>query len=237
MFASALTGMMAAFIKVFLRGVILDLGWDWLDFFLHVDKYLGSMIEQMGMWIYAILFAIIFAETGLVIFPFLPGDSLLFIAGAFCATGSMELVWLTLLLLIAAIAGNTVNFMIGRLIGQKIWEMNSRWIDHHALSRTHLFYERHGGKTLILARFIPLVRTFAPFVAGISRMSAWRFQLFNIVGALLWIVGLIIAGYFFGNLPIIKEYLNVIVLLGVGAAVIPAVLGALWRVIFKRRYS
>lgn len=219
------------------RGAILDLSLDWLDFFLHVDKYLGTMIEQMGVWIYAILFLIIFAETGLVIFPFLPGDSLLFIAGAFCATGNMHLGWLTLLLFIAATAGNTVNFAIGRMIGQKIWDMNSRWIDHNALSKTHLFYERHGGKTLILARFLPLFRTFAPFVAGISQMSSWRFQLFNIIGALCWIVGLIIAGYFFGNLPIVKEYLNVIVLLGVGAAVIPAVLGALWRIFAKKRYT
>lgn len=214
----------------------MDFSTNWFDFFLHVDQYLGTMIEQLGIWIYAILFAIIFAETGLVIFPFLPGDSLLFIAGAFCATGEISLGWLIPLLLIAAIVGNTVNFIIGYCIGQKIWKMNSRWIDHQALARTHLFYERHGGKTLILARFVPLVRTFAPFVAGISKMSTWRFQLFNLSGALLWIVGLIIAGYFFGNLPIVKEYLNVIVLVGVGAAIIPALLGAIWRMFFKKTF-
>lgn len=207
----------------------MEFGTDWLGIFLHIDQHLGTLIEQQGVWIYAILLAIIFAETGLVIFPFLPGDSLLFIAGAFCATGGLHMGWLISLLLLAAILGNSLNFWIGGMIGSKIWEMNSRWIDHQALAKTHQFYERHGGKTLVLARFLPLVRTFAPFVAGISQMSVWRFQFFNIVGALLWIVGLVVAGYFFGNLPIVKEYLNVIVLVGISAAAVPAFLGALWR--------
>ncbi len=146
----------------------MDFAADWWGLFLHIDRYLGTLIAQQGGWVYVILFAIIFAETGLVIFPFLPGDSLLFIAGAFCASGSLSIVWLIALLLLAALAGNTVNFYIGKMIGNKIWAMNSRWIDHQALTRTQRFYERHGGKTLILARFLPIVRTFAPFVAGVS---------------------------------------------------------------------
>ncbi|MCC7006418.1 MAG: VTT domain-containing protein [Ottowia sp.] len=207
---------------------------DWLNLFLHVDQYLGRMIEQDGLWIYAILFAIVFAETGLVIFPFLPGDSLLFIAGAFCASGSLSFAWLTGLLLVAAIAGNTLNFWIGAMLGNKIWDIRSRWIDQQALLRTHQFFVGHGGKTIVLARFIPIVRTFAPFVAGISQMNSLRFQLFNVGGAILWVVGLVSAGYFFGNLPFVKQYLNVIILVGIGAAVIPAALGGAWRILRGR---
>lgn len=223
--------MMASFIE---GDFIVDFAVDWLGLFLHIDRYLGTLVAEQGGWVYLILFAIIFAETGLVIFPFLPGDSLLFIAGAFCASGSLSIVGLIALLLLAALAGNTVNFYIGKMIGNKIWAMNSRWIDHQALTRTQRFYERHGGKTLILARFLPIVRTFAPFVAGVSQMIVWRFQLFNMVGGVLWIVGLLVAGYLFGNLPGIKENLNVIVLVGVGAAVVPALLGTLWRLFTAR---
>lgn len=223
--------MMASFIE---GDFIVDFAVDWLGLFLHIDRYLGVLVAEQGGWVYLILFAIIFAETGLVIFPFLPGDSLLFIAGAFCASGSLSITGLIALLLLAALAGNTVNFYIGKMIGNKIWAMNSRWIDHQALTRTQRFYERHGGKTLILARFLPIVRTFAPFVAGVSQMITWRFQLFNMVGGVLWIVGLLVAGYLFGNLPGIKENLNVIVLVGVGAAVVPAVLGTLWRLFTAR---
>jgi membrane-associated protein len=202
---------------------------------LHIDKFLGMFITDYGPWVYAVLFLIVFCETGLVVLPFLPGDSLLFIAGAFCATHELDLGLLIFLLLVAAVAGNTVNYWIGSLIGPKVFESNWRFLDRAALKKTHEFYERHGGKTIVLARFIPVVRTFAPFVAGVSRMTVAKFQLFNVLGALAWVLGLVLAGYFFGNLPFVKEYLNVIVLVGIGAAVVPIVLGALWKLLGQKR--
>ncbi|HJV86609.1 MAG TPA: VTT domain-containing protein [Noviherbaspirillum sp.] len=200
-----------------------------LDMILHVDKYLGQVISQYGTMVYAMLFAIVFCETGLVVLPFLPGDSLLFIGGAFCATGAMNEWVLMLLLIIAAVSGNTVNYWIGSAIGHKVFTHDYRWLDKDALRKTHAFYENHGGKTIILARFIPVVRTFAPFVAGVSDMTFVRFQFFNVVGATAWVVGLVAAGYFFGNIPVIRDHLNTIVLIGVGAAVIPVALGGLWK--------
>jgi len=201
------------------------------DFFLHVDRHLDLVIQNYGNWAYGILFAIVFAETGLVIAPFLPGDSLLFIAGAYCATGQFNMLTLCSGLLIAAVVGNTVNYFIGRWIGEKVFASQSRWIDQSALRKTHAFYEKHGGKTIILARFLPIVRTFAPFVAGVSAMNFARFQFFNIIGAGIWVVGLVVAGYFFGNIPIIRENLNVIVLVGVGAAALPVAFAALLKMV------
>ncbi len=199
------------------------------DMILHVDKTLGLVIDQYGTYVYVVLFAIIFCETGLVVVPFLPGDTLLFIGGAFSATGAMN-VWLLIgLLLAAAVMGNTVNYWIGRAIGQRVFTQDYRWLDKAALTKTHAFYENHGGKTIILARFVPIVRTFAPFVAGVSAMSFARFQFFNITGAVLWVTGLVTAGYFFGNIPVIRDHLNTIVLVGVGAATVPLMLGGLWR--------
>lgn len=209
---------------------------DFMQFFdmiLHVDKYLGTFIVQYGPMVYAVLFAIVFCETGLVVLPFLPGDSLLFIAGAFCATGAMNEWLLMALLIVAAVTGNTVNYWIGRAIGNKVFTHNYKWIDKEALRKTHAFYENHGGKTIVLARFIPIVRTFAPFVAGVSAMTFAKFQFFNIVGALLWVGGLVAAGYFFGNIPVIRDHLNTIVLVGIGAAVIPVALGGMWKVYRK----
>jgi membrane-associated protein len=200
-----------------------------LDIILHVDKSLGILIAQYGTMIYAVLFLIVFCETGLVVLPFLPGDTLLFVGGAFCATGDINIWWLMGLLVTAAISGNTVNYWIGNAIGQKVFTHDYRWLDKAALHRTHAFYEKHGGKTIILSRFVPIVRTFAPFVAGVSKMTFSRFQFFNISGALLWVVGLVAAGYFFGNIPIIRDHLNTIVLIGVGAAVVPLMLGGLWK--------
>ncbi|CAG9177180.1 VTT domain-containing protein [Cupriavidus respiraculi] len=202
-----------------------------IDMLVHIDKYLGTVIAEYGAWVYALLFAIVFAETGLVILPFLPGDSLLFIAGAFCATGAMNEWVLIGLLLIAAIGGNTVNYFVGSWIGPKVFDHQWRFLDQQALRRTHDFYERHGGKTLVIARFIPIVRTFAPFVAGVSQMTFARFQLFNVIGAVIWVVGLVFAGYFFGNLPFIKQYLNVIVLVGISAAIVPLIVGGLWKLV------
>ena len=200
-----------------------------LGMILHVDKSLGDFIAQYGTMVYWVLFAIIFCETGLVVLPFLPGDSLLFIAGAFCASGHMNIWVLMALLIFAAIAGNTVNYWIGEAIGHKVFTHDYKWLDKKALHRTHLFFEKHGGKTIILCRFVPVVRTFAPFVAGVSEMTFARFQLFNVTGAVLWVAGLASCGYFFGNIPVIRDHLNAIVLIGVGAAIIPVLLGGLWK--------
>jgi membrane-associated protein len=205
---------------------------------LHIDAFLGDFIRQYGAWVYLVLFLIVFCETGLVVLPFLPGDSLLFIGGAFAASGEMSVGALIVLLLVAAAGGNTVNYLIGRAIGPKVFNTHipvlERFLDRAALQKTHDFYERHGGKTIVLARFIPVVRTFAPFVAGASAMRAGRFQLFNVLGALFWVLLLVLLGYFFGNIPFIRQYLNVIVLVGIGAAVVPVVGGALWKVLKGR---
>jgi len=206
-----------------------------LDFFnmiLHIDQTLGVWVTQYGAWVYLVLFLIVFAETGLVVTPFLPGDSLLFIGGAFCASGSMDVMLLGVLLLLAAVLGNSLNYAIGRYIGPKVFTGNIRFLDREALLKAHRFYEKHGGKAIILSRFIPVIRTFAPFVAGVAAMNAARFQLFNIAGALMWVVGLVAAGYFFGNIPFIKDHLNTIVLAGLAAAIVPVALAAvvrLWR--------
>lgn len=211
------------------NGARMDL-MQFFDMVLHVDKYLGTVIAQYGTMAYVVLFAIVFCETGLVVLPFLPGDTLLFIAGAFCATGAMNPWLLVALLITAAATGNTVNYWVGSAIGHRVFTHDYRWLDKAALQKTHSFYENHGGKTIVLARFIPIVRTFAPFVAGVSEMTFGKFQAFNIAGAALWVVGLVAGGYFFGNIPVIRDHLNTIVLLGVGAAVIPLVIGGLWKV-------
>ncbi len=219
------------------KGCFLDTLLQFANLVLHIDKFLGIFIQQYGAWVYAVLFLIVFCETGLVVLPFLPGDSLLFIGGAFCATGEMSLGLLIVLLVVAAVTGNTVNYLIGRSIGSKVFDSHipvlERFLDRTALQKTHNFYEKHGGKTIVLARFIPVVRTFAPFVAGASQMTVRRFQLFNIAGALFWVLLLVLLGYFFGNIPFIRQYLNVIVLVGIGAAVVPVVLGALWKMFRK----
>jgi membrane-associated protein len=204
-----------------------------LDLLLHVDKSLGHLIGAYGPLVYALLFAIVFAETGLVVFPFLPGDTLLFVAGAFCASGAMDFWLLSSLLTLAAVTGNTVNYLVGRAIGHKVYTRNYRWLDRESLQKTHAFFEIHGGKTIVLARWLPIVRTFAPFVAGVSEMSLTKFQLFNISGALLWVVALVAGGYFFGNIPVIREHLNTIVLIGVGAAIVPLALAGVWRLFRK----
>ena len=205
-----------------------------LGLILHIDKALGLMLEQYGALVYLLLFAIVFAETGLVVFPFFPGDTLLFIAGAFCASGLMSAPLLMALLITAAITGNTLNYLIGRALGQRVFTRDYRWIDRQALEKTHAFFERHGGKTIILARWLPVIRTFAPFVAGVSDMGLGRFQIFNVVGALLWVIGLVMAGYFFGNIPIIRDHLNTIVLIGVAAAAGPVALAAIIRFVRSR---
>jgi membrane-associated protein len=201
---------------------------------MHIGDHLG----EYGAWAYGILSTIIFAETGFVIFPFLPGDTLLFTAGAFCASGHLSLVILNLLIISSATAGNTVNYWIGQYLVTRIEITSIRWIDQSALSKTHSFFEKHGGKTIILARFLPIVRSFAPFVAGISGMTFTKFQVFNIIGACLWSLSLTLCGYFFGNLPFIRDNLDLIVVIGVGAAVIPMAIAGLLKIlksIFRKK--
>lgn len=192
---------------------------------LHLDATLGQVISDYGVWVYALLFLIIFCETGLVVTPILPGDSLLFVAGAFAAKGDLNLALLLSSLSIAAILGNTTNYAIGSYIGPKVflWP-NSRFFNRAALERAHQFYEKHGGKTLVISRFMPILRTFTPFVAGVSLMSFSRFQFFNVTGGLLWVVSLTIAGYFFGNLPFIRDNLTAVILAIIVISLLPAVI-------------
>jgi len=199
-----------------------------LDIVLHLDKHLEVLVNAYGIWIYAILFAVIFSETGFVVTPFLPGDSLLFIAGALAALGNMDISLLILTLTVAAILGNTVNYSIGRYFGPKVfhWE-NSRFFNKAALMKTHVYYEKHGGKTLVISRFLPLFRTFAPFVAGIGSMSYARFTLFNVIGAVAWVVSLTLAGYWFGNMPWIKQNHTLVIVGIIVLSLLPLVIGAL----------
>ncbi len=197
-----------------------------VDIVLHLDKYLATLVQQYGPWIYAILFAIIFSETGFVVTPFLPGDSLLFVAGALAALGGMHLATLIGVLVAAATLGNMLNYQIGRFLGPKVfhWE-ESRFFNKAALEKTHAFYTKHGGKTLIISRFLPLFRTFAPFVAGIGAMNYGRFFLFNLAGALSWVVSLSLAGYFFGNLPWVQQNLTAMIVGIILVSMIPVVIG------------
>lgn len=183
-----------------------------IDFILHVDKHLEAFVLSYGMWVYALLFLIIFVETGLVVMPFLPGDSLLFVVGALCGAGLMSYPVAVSVLLVAAILGDQCNFTIGRYFGPKVfkWE-NSRLFNKAAFDRTHNFYERYGGITIILARFMPFLRTFAPFVAGVAAMSRVKFTLFNVVGAVIWVLSICTAGYFLGSIPWVKVNLDKII--------------------------
>jgi len=180
-----------------------------LDFILHVDKYLEAFVQNYGAWVYALLFLIIFVETGLVVMPFLPGDSLLFVVGAMCGVGLMDVTLVVPLLIVAAILGDQCNFSIGRYFGPKVfqWE-NSRFFNKRAFDQAHAFYEKYGGVTIITARFLPFVRTFAPFVAGVADMTRSKFTMFNIVGALIWVIGIVAIGYLFGNIPFVKTHLD-----------------------------
>ena len=190
----------------------------------HLDQHLAALLQQYGAWIYLILFAIIFCETGLVVTPFLPGDSLLFVAGALAAGGGIDVHLLALLLVIAGVLGNTVNYSIGYLIGPRVfhWE-GSRFFNRKALERAHAFYEKHGGVTIIITRFVPILRTFAPFVAGIARMTYLRFSIYNIAGALAWVLSLLYAGYWFGNVPVVKQNLSAVIIGVIVLSIMPLV--------------
>ncbi|MCW1247825.1 DedA family protein [Pseudomonas sp. SAICEU22] len=183
-----------------------------LDLILHLDVYLDMLVTNYGTWVYAILFLVIFCETGLVVMPFLPGDSLLFIAGAVAAGGAMDPLLLAGLLMLAAILGDSTNYLIGRTAGEKLFSNpNSKIFRRDYLQQTHDFYDKHGGKTVTLARFLPIIRTFAPFVAGVGKMNYLRFLGFSVLGTVLWVGGLVTLGYFFGNVPFIKQNLSLLV--------------------------
>jgi membrane-associated protein len=196
-----------------------------IDILLHLDKHLDLVIRNYGFWTYGIFFLIIFLETGLVVTPFLPGDSLLFAAGAFAALGSLDTKYLIILLSIAAIAGDTVNYWIGDIVGPKVFSKEkSRLFNKEYLHRTHQFYERYGGKTIILARFIPIIRTFAPFVAGIGSMTYGRFISYNILGGISWVVIFILGGYFFGNIPFIKQNFSLVIAVIIFLSILPGII-------------
>jgi membrane-associated protein len=195
-----------------------------IDFVLHLDEHLATIIQNFGIWTYLLLFLIIFMETGLVITPFLPGDSLLFAAGAFAALGALNIWVLFVLLSLAAILGDTVNYWIGHYIGPRAFSGNVRFLKKEYLDRTHAFYEKHGGKTIILARFIPIIRTFAPFVAGIGAMTYDKFIVYNVVGGVAWVGIFLFGGYFFGNLPFVKDNFTIVILAIIFISVLPGVI-------------
>ncbi len=207
-----------------------------LDFILHVDQHLSEFITNYGSWIYGILFLIIFVETGLVVMPFLPGDSLLFAAGALSAsTGAMNPWLIGLLLFIAAVLGDTVNYHIGKFIGPRVFEMNNRFINKDHLIKTHQFFEKHGGKTIIIARFLPFIRTFAPFVAGTGEMHYRTFILFNSIGAALWVGSFVTLGYLFGNLPVVKDNFTHLIFGIIILSILPGVIGYIRHKFFNKK--
>ena len=182
-----------------------------IDFILHIDQYLEAFVQTYGAWVYAALFVVVFVETGLVVMPFLPGDSLLFVVGAMAGAGLLSLPMVLALLLIAAILGDQCNYLIGRHFGTRLLHSDARWFNRDAYNKAHAFYERFGGITIVIARFMPFVRTFAPFVAGVSHMSRKRFSMFNIVGAVLWVGGIGMAGYFFGHIGWVKAHFEKVI--------------------------
>ncbi|HEI8866502.1 DedA family protein [Serratia sp. AKBS12] len=202
-----------------------------IDFILHIDVHLAELVAQYGMWIYAILFLILFCETGLVVTPFLPGDSLLFVAGALASlpTNDLNVHTMVALMVVAAIIGDAVNYTIGRLFGERLFSNpNSKIFRRSYLDKTHQFYEKHGGKTIILARFVPIVRTFAPFVAGMGHMSYRHFAAYNVIGALLWVLLFTYAGYLFGNVPVVQENLKLLIVAIIIVSILPGII-EIWR--------
>jgi membrane-associated protein len=207
-----------------------------VDVFLHLDRHLEAVVAQYGLWVYAILFAIIFVETGLVVMPFLPGDSLLFVCGAIAAIGGLSLPVLIVLLIVAAVLGDAVNYSVGKYFGPKVWGWEqSRLFNRAAFERTHAFYEKHGAITIIVARFLPFVRTFAPFVAGVAAMTYSKFALYNVVGAVLWVTSLTVLGYFVGNLPWVKANFSWVALSLIVIPGLPAVWEVLRHTVLRRR--
>jgi membrane-associated protein len=215
-------------------------GINWLDLFSAMDRFLVAIVERNVLLVYVTLFLIFFSETGLVFMAFLPGDSLLFVAGAVSAlpqaqAKGLSVHLLTLVITIGAVLGNTLNYAIGAWLGKKVYDGTISWIDQAALKKTHDFYERHGGKTVMIGRFIPVIRTFAPLVAGASGMDFHKFQIFNVLGAMIWVVSLVYGGYLFGNVPIVRDNLGIILILGLSAALVPLALAWLVRLLRRRR--
>jgi membrane-associated protein len=205
------------------------------DFVVRLDHHLAAFIAEHGAWVYALLFVIVFCETGLVVTPFLPGDSLLFVVGALAAAGGMDIGLVMALLVTAALCGDNVNYWIGRWAGPKVFRReDARWLNRRHLERTHAFYERHGGKAIIIARFVPIVRTYVPFVAGVGTMPYARFLAFSVAGALIWVVSLSLAGYWFGNIPAVKDNLALVIVVIVAISVTPIAVEAL-RMRLRRR--
>jgi membrane-associated protein len=195
-----------------------------IDILLHLDRHLSTVIQDYGMWTYLILFLIIFCETGLVVTPFLPGDSLLFAVGTFAARGALDVTLVIVLLSVAAVAGDTLNYAIGYLVGPRVFSKEGvRFLNRKYLDRTHQFYERHGAKTIVIARFVPIIRTFAPFVAGIGQMSYTRFILYNVVGGVGWIASLVLGGYAFGNIPVVKQNFTLVIFAIIILSILPGV--------------
>lgn len=195
-----------------------------IDIFLHLDKYLAKIIEAYGAWTYALLFVVVFCETGLVVTPFLPGDSLLFAAGVFAAKGSLSLPAVMLVLIAAAVLGDAVNYAVGRRIGHRVYDMkDSRIFRREYIERTHRFFEKYGGKTIVIARFVPIVRTFAPFLAGVGEMTYPRFSAYNVTGAVLWVLVCVLGGYFFGNLPFVRDNFSLVVIAIIIISIMPGV--------------
>src|SRR5258708_1314051 len=207
----------------------MDLFSGFVDLVLHLDQHLRDLAQTYGAWVYAVLFLIVFLETGLVVTPFLPGDSLLFVAGTIAAAGELSVHSLVFLLIAAAIAGDSLNYSIGRYLGPKVFRFDdSRFFKRAYVDRTHLFFERHGGKAIVIARFVPIIRTYAPFVAGLCAMSYRRFLVFNVTGAVLWVALLTYAGFFFGNLPMVRNNLTAVILGIIVLSVMPAIIEC-WR--------
>lgn len=203
----------------------MDMLLNFIDIFIHLDQHLSLLIQNFGGWAYLIVFLVIFCETGLVVTPILPGDSLLFGLGAFAAMGALKVEWLFVMLSIAAIAGDTVNYMIGHYVGPRVFAReSSRFLKKEYLERTHRFYEKYGGKTIVIARFVPIIRTFAPFVAGIGSMSYARFIVYNIVGGISWIAVFIFGGYYFGNLSIVKRNFTLVIFAIIFISILPGVI-------------
>lgn len=205
-----------------------------LSALLHVDRYLIDLANTYGAWIYAILFLVIFMETGVVITPFLPGDSLLFATGALAAAGVLDIVKILALLTCAAVIGDNMNYAIGRFVGPRVFTERSRWFKHEYLLRTQRFYQKHGGKAVVLARFVPIVRTFAPFVAGVGRMHYGRFLAFDVGGGLLWVWSFGLLGYFFGNHPVVKENFGLVIIAVIVLSLVPVAIEA-WRARAEQR--
>lgn len=215
---------------------LVDLFLLFVDIVLHLDDHLAQLLVDYGPWVYLILFLIIFCETGLVVTPFLPGDSLLFVTGALAATGGLDIYLLIPLLIAAALIGDNVNYFVGRAVGQKVFSWKqSRFFNKRAFEKAHAFYEQHGGKTIIIARFLPLVRTFVPFVAGVAAMTYPRYLGFCIVGAVVWVGSLTVAGYWFGNIPLIKDNLTVVILGIIAVSLLPLAIAFLRHRLAERR--